>query len=212
MANLNNALTLFEGKVAESERIVSSVEALWQTAPIGSQIRQQINEGQLSALYEMAYLSLFGHWENFLEDCTIRMLAGQGSPSYTPVAVALPKLRTLTAARVRLFGTSRFLLWHDPLRSANRVAVHVSGSPVEAMLRTSNARLQSMAAVRHAIAHQSEDALVSFKVASRSMVGVEHRSPGEFLRAQDHSDPLNPTRWLRKLTDDMRVLANLAAS
>ncbi len=67
-----------------SEQIVSSVEALWQTAPAGSHIRRQINESQLAALYEMAFISLFGYWENFIEDCTVRMLAGQGTSSYSP--------------------------------------------------------------------------------------------------------------------------------
>jgi len=212
MADLRNARRLFEKKVTESEQIVSSVEALWQTAPAGSHVRRQIHEGQLAALYEMAYLSLFGHWENFIEDCTVRMLAGQGSPMYSPSIVLSPRARTLIEARARVLGGRHFLLWYDPSKSADRIASHVSSSPLEAVLRSSSDDIGRMASIRHAIAHQSEDALASFRAASVSMVGVEHQKPGELLRSQDHSDPLNPTRWLRKLTTDLRSFALAATS
>lgn len=212
MPDLRNAHQLFEKKVTESEQIVSSVEALWQTAPAASHVRRQINEGQLAALYEMAYLSLFGHWENFIEDCTVRMLAGQGSPSYSPSIVVSPRARTLIESRARVLGGRAFLLWYDPGKSADRIARHVAASPLEAVLRAASADIENMAAIRHAIAHQSEDALMSFRAASLSMVGVEHTKPGELLRSQDHSDPLNPTRWLRRLTTDLRTYALAATS
>ena len=212
MADLVNARQLFEKRVAESEQIVSSVEALWQTAPINSHVRQQITDSQLAALYEMAFLSLFGHWENFIEDCIVRMLSGQGCTNYTPILVGGSRSQTLTAARVRLLNGRPFLLWYDPVKSADRIATHVSGSPLEIMLRSSETHIQHMAAVRHAIAHQSRDALASFRAVSLVMVGVVHTSPGALLRSQDHSDPLNPTRWLRRLTTDLRSLASLATS
>lgn len=212
MADLGNARQRFEKRVDESEQIVSSVEALWQTAPIGSHVRKQIDEGQLSALYEMAFLSLFGHWENFIEDCVVRMLAGQGCASYAPVIVTAPRMQTLTAARARLLNGRPFLLWYDPLKSANRTAAHVTASPLELMLRASSVQIGNMAAVRHAIAHQSHDAQMSFRTASLAMVGVEHPNPGAFLRSQDHSDPLNPTRWLRRLTTDLRAFATSATT
>lgn len=212
MADLGNARRLFEKKVDESEQIVSSVEALWQTAPLGSNVRKQLTEGQLSALYEMAFLSLFGHWENFIEDCLVRMLVGQGCASYRPLLVSGPKASSLASARAQVLGTQKFLLWYDPGKSADRIARRVSGSPLESALRASLANIENMAAVRHAIAHQSEDAFTSFRDASRTMTGVEYLKPGELLRAQDHSDPLNPTRWLRRLTTDLRTLANIATT
>lgn len=207
MANLENSLLKFTSKVEESENIVASVEALWQTAPLKSQVRAQINEGQLDALYEMAYLSLFGHWENFVEDCTVRMLAGQGSRTYSPVINGASRARTLTEARARVLGNRPYLLWYDPTKSADRVKRHVTNSPLEAVLRAESSAIEEMAAIRHAIAHQSQDAFVKFKTASLSIVGIEHGKPGELLRSQDHTDPLNPTRWLRRFTDDLRGFA-----
>ena len=210
MADLGSASSTFGKRVDESERVVSSVEALWQTAPRQSDIRRQIGDPQLRALYEMAYLSIFGHWENFIEDCTTRMIAGQGCASYAPVIVSPPRAPTLTAARARVLAGRRFLLWYDPVTSADRIATHVSGSPLEATLRSEEAALGSYAAIRHAIAHQSEDARASFEAASAALAGVVHTSPGRLLRTQDHTDPLNPVRWIRKISTELRRLAAAA--
>ncbi|GAA2250088.1 hypothetical protein N1031_19875 [Herbiconiux moechotypicola] len=169
-------------------------------------MRQQITEGQLGALYEMDFLTVFGHWENFIEDCTVRMLAGQGCPSYVPTIAAPPKSPSLTAARTRLLNGRRFLLWYDPKVAADRIAGHVTGSPLELALRGAETGIGQMAGVRHAIAHQPQDALASFSTVSAEMVGVVHSSPGDLLRSLDHSDPLNPRRWLRRLTSDLRIL------
>lgn len=212
MANLENSRALFEKRVNESEQIVSSVEALWQTAPAGSHIRRQINESQLAALYEMAFISLFGYWENFIEDCTVRMLAGQGTSSYSPSIRVPPRERSLLTSRSRVLGGRAFLLWYDPVKAANRVAGHVVGSPLESVLRGSSTHIERMASIRHAIAHRSEDAIASFRVTSLALVGIEYAKPGDLLRSQDHSDPLNPTRWLRRLTTDLRQFAVVATS
>lgn len=210
MPDLGNACSTFGKRVDESERVVSSVEALWQTAPMRSDIRRQIGDPQLRALYEMAYLSIFGHWENFIEECATRMLVGQGCASYTPAIVTPPRAPTLTAARTRVLGGQPFLLWHNPVKSADRIAKHVAGSPLEATLRSEETALERYAAIRHAIAHQSEDARASFEAASAALTGVVHPSPGRLLRIQDHTDPLNPVRWIRKISTEFRRLAAAA--
>jgi hypothetical protein len=99
------------------------------------------------------------------------------------------------------------MLWYDPIKSADIIGGHVSGSPLETVLRSAESSINQMAAVRHAIAHQSDDALTSFRTASVSMTGISYDKPGKLLRAQDHSDPLNPVRWLRKLTTELRQFA-----
>lgn len=210
VADLTNARSLFFRRVSESEQIVSSVEALWQTAPLGSRVRRDITEDQLCALYEMAYLSVFGHWENFIEECLVRMLSGQGCSTYTPALSAPPRARSLGDARLRVLAGKRFALWYDPVKSADRIAIHVTGSPLEAILRGSSVGIEQMAAVRHAIAHKSDDALAAFRAASLALAGVSYGNPGRLLRSQDHSDPLNPVRWLRKMTTNLRDFASTA--
>jgi hypothetical protein len=207
MPDLGNAQAAFDKGVLEAEKVVSNVEALWQTAPRRSDVRRQIGERELSALYGMAYLSVFGHWESFVEECLTRMIAGQGSSSYTPVLLHPPRARTLKDARTRVLGNRRFLLWHDSAAAAARVAQHVTGSPLESTLLAAQKAIDDYAAIRHAIAHRSDDVLQRFEAASQALTGVKHSVPGRLLRTQDHADPLNPVRWLRKISSDMRQLA-----
>jgi hypothetical protein len=206
MPSLANARNTFHKRIDESENIVSSVEALWQMAPRGSQVRHRIGEPQLSALYEMAYLSIFCYWENFIEECLIRMMVGQKSSTYTPT-IAGVKSPTLTAARTTLLGGKQFLLWYNPIAAADRVALQVLSSPLENTLRLHHLRIAEFAAIRHAVAHKSDDAIASFQTSSLSMTGVAHPSPGGLLRNQDNSDPLNPVRWIRVISNDLRQFA-----
>lgn len=212
MADLSTSLTEFERQVTISEGVVANVEALWQTAPPKSDVRRQIGEPQLGALYEMAYLSIFGHWENFIEGCLVRMIAGQGSATYTPQLVAPPRARTLTSARQRVLGNQSYLLWYDPQKSVTRISTHVTGSPLEAAIAAAQGSLERYAAIRHAIAHRSRDSLQQFSAASTALCGVSDRTPGDFLRRQDHTDPLNPVRWIRRISSDLRAIAASATT
>ncbi len=212
MANLHTALATFDRRVTESERVVSGVEALWQTAPLRSDIRRRVGSDQMAALYEMAYLSLFGYWENFIEECLERMLVGQGSASYQPTLITPPRSQTLAAAHVRVLNGRSFQLWHDPGRAADRIASHISASPLETTLRSRQSELEGYSAVRHAIAHRSTDAKSKFEAATSSLCGVQFGSPGEFLRSQDHSDSLNPVRWIRKISAALRSTAAQSVS
>lgn len=209
MADLTLALKRFEHKVQRAEVIVSNVEALWQTAPRGTDVRKRIGEDELCSLYEMTFLSIFGHWENFVEDCLVRLIRGQGTPTYSPVVPA-GRAASLAEARTRLLDGRRWLLWHDPQRNLIRVRQHVTGSPLEQALDASGSQLEDYAAIRHAVAHRSPDALDNFNAAAMKLTGVEHGSPGRLLRSQDHSDPLNPVRWIRVISGDFRSIGAAA--
>jgi hypothetical protein len=212
MPSLINSQSEFDKQVSRGEAIVANVEALWQTAPRGSDVRRQIGANELSALYEMAFLTIFSHWENFIEGCLVRMVAGQGTANYSPTLVAPPKAVSLTAARTRVLGGRPYLLWYDPSRCVSRVQAHVTGSPLETALTGSQVELEHYASIRHAVAHRTADSVRSFHTSSLALAGVAHQSPGELLRTQDHSDPLNPVRWLRKISSNLRVVAAVACS
>lgn len=207
MPDLSLARTGFDKAVSSAEKVVSNVEALWQTAPQGSDVRRQIGDEELGALYEMAFLSIFGHWEAFVEECVTRMIAGQGSAAYTPILMDPPAARTLKEARLRMLGNHRYLLWYDPVTASDRVASHVVDSPLEATLHAAQTSIERYATIRHAIAHRSTDVRRNFEAVSQALTGVKHGSPGHLLRTQDHADPLNPVRWLRKISSELRQLA-----
>lgn len=174
--------------------ILGATEGLWITAPPTSEVRRQLKVGQLEALYEAVYLRIFASWETMLEDLTVYFLAGYRSSGYTPRFATPRPGNTLTASRAALYGTRDYLLWHRASTVATRVSSHLVGCPVETVVDGSADEIDRFAAVRHAIAHASVDARAKFRAASMVMTGYEHKAPGRFLRSEDVSDPLNPSK------------------
>ena len=74
----------FEQSVQSTLQVVAATETLWLSAPPAGAIRQQLKTPQLEAIYESAFLRVFGHWEGFLEEVVVRWMANQKSPSYSP--------------------------------------------------------------------------------------------------------------------------------
>lgn len=214
MADLTTARVQLDKLITRTETIVGNVETLWQFAPLQSDVRKQIGEAELSALYEMSFLTTFGYWENFIEDCVVRMIAGQGCGTYpTPVlAQGQAKAPTLTAARVRLLGNRPFLLWHSPTKCVTQLTSHVVGSPLEAVITANQTDLEYYAAVRHAVAHRSTQTADNFAAASVALTGVGHSTPGLLLRSLDHTDPMNPIRRIRQISNALRAIALAATS
>ena len=174
-------------------------------------IRQQLKVSQLEALYESVYLRIFSIWESFVEDVLVRLMAGYKTSTYQPARVPpCPSLSSIRAARSHLYGTRDYLLWHNPVNSADRAAKYVSGSPVEHVLRSQQVRLQAFADIRHRIAHDSDDSRVKFRNAALMISGGEYGGkPGKLLRATDISDPLNQPKWIRVISYELVDIAQL---
>lgn len=199
----------FAQRVNESLQIVSSSETLWLTAPPASVVRRQLKASQMEALYESVYLRIFSAWESFVEDVLVRFMAGHETPGHRPTRVSsCPRLSSVTSARVYLYGNKDYLLWHNPLTSANRIAGYISASPVELVLRSKQSRLQAFADIRHRIAHDSDDSKAKFSLAALMIAGSEYNGkPGKLLRATDISDPLNQPKWIRVMSDELIGIA-----
>jgi hypothetical protein len=195
----------FARRVDETLKIISSTEVLWLTAPPTSAVRRQLKVGQLEALYESVYLRIFSAWESFIEDVLVRFMSGYSTPTYRPVLVpSCPRARSVRGARVHLYGSRNYLLWHDPTSSANRIARYISGSPVEVVIRSRQARLQAFAAIRHRIAHDSDDSKTKFYAAALMLASSDFGGqPGKLLRAADMTDPLNQPKWIRVIADEL---------
>lgn len=207
--NMPDLATRYRVFVNESLVIVSSTEALWITAPPASAVRQQLKVGQLEALYESVFLRIFSAWEGFLEEALTRFVAGYRTPSHSPVVAAgAVRHRTVSSARAALYGGRTFLLWHDPKQVVRRSQGLLVQCPVETVLQGAQAQLERYAAIRHRIAHSTDDASQKFRQAAQSIAGVDHRGkPGRLLRSADISDPLNPTKWIRRISDDLIALS-----
>lgn len=189
---------------------LSATEALWIYAPPTTAVRQQLKVPQLEALYEAAFLRIFTAWEVVLEELTIRMMARAATQSWTPVAAGGNVLyQRISDSRQALYGTRDYMLWHDPMKVANRIAGRLNGSPLEAQVRASAVWLKDLSYVRHRIAHASNDAVQKFEPAALALTGTTYRgSPGRLLRSLDNSDPLNPARWILRFDTELRSIVN----
>jgi hypothetical protein len=201
----------FSKNVRESLKIIASTEALWLTSPPTSDIRKQLKVPQLEALYEAVYLRIFSSWEAFIEDVLTRFMSGYRTTAYGPLpAPTCPPSQTIKAARAILYGNNNYMLWHDPNRSANRISKYVTGSPLETTLRSQQARLEVFAAIRHRIAHSSDDARVKFDAAATTLAGSQYGGrPGRLLRAADLSDPLNQSKWILRISTELVAAAQV---
>ncbi len=194
--------------------LASATEALWLSAPPASTIRRQLKATQLEALYEATFLRQFTIYEAFLEELLVHLLARYPTTAYIPIAATGRRLETtLVAARAAIHGGQDYLLWHNPVKVRARVSRFLSASMLEARLLQHEQALQDLAAIRHHIAHGSADSKAKYAAAATRMTGV--RTPGtvgHLLRANDVSDPLNPTKWIRRLTDTFAdIVRDLAA-
>jgi hypothetical protein len=195
----------FERNVNDALTIIASTEVLWLTAPPASDIRKQLKVPQLEALYEAVYLRIFCAWESFIEDVLVRFMSGYATKTYKPtLAVNCPQHKRISSARSHLYGSKDYLLWYNPGRSADRVSKYVAASPLESVLRSQQSRLEIFAAIRHRIAHDSDDAKVKFDTAAMTLAGSRYEGrPGKLLRAPDMSDPLNQPKWIRKISTEL---------
>jgi hypothetical protein len=201
----------FARYVGDSLAIIASTEVLWLTAPPASEIRKQLKVPQLEALYESVYLRIFSAWESFIEDVLVRFMSGYMTGTYQPVlAQGCIQSSSIRAARVSLYGPRGYALWYDPIRSADRVAQYVTGSPLEAMLRQQHVQLKTFATIRHRIAHDSDDAKAKFKAAALLLASSQYSGrPGKLLRAPDMSDPLNQPKWILRISTELIDVAHL---
>ena len=200
----------YRSAVAAALGIARAGDIIRDLSKPGSRARRELSVARLDALYEMAYLRIFVGWEYFVEASFLRMMCGYQSPIWTPgFSSGKARLTTLSAARIALYKGRRYLLWHNPKDIRDRSQEWFDTGPHELVAISSFSRLEWFAAVRHRIAHGSDDARSQLDIATINLCGRRFRgsSAGRFLRAWDEST-MPRQRWLSTVADE---LANLAA-
>lgn len=171
--------------------------------------RAHLTPARLESLYEMAYLRMFVSWEAYLEQVFLRYLCGYSSRYGTaPLNSGISYFSTLANAENALYGNSAFLLWHNPSTVADRSRQFFRLGTIENVVSSSTARLNALAAIRHRIAHDQDDARRKFDSATMMFTGKRYRGsqPGSFLRDWDTS--VAPSiRWLDSLGRELAGLA-----
>lgn len=167
---------------------------------------------RLEFLYEFAYLRVFASWEAALESIFYRSLCGYASRSGQEKVVCGRYYASLAQAQAAVLAAETrgkvpktFILWHNSSRIIARCKTHISSGPPhsfpalqETAMASNLARLDALAAVRHRIVHDQEDARKKFDNATRLFVGKTYPAsrPGKFLRDIDPGSPTPHRKWI----------------
>lgn len=199
--------------VTDVERAVGLARAgelAWLDAKPGSVTRRELRGTRIDVLYEMAYLRLFVGWEIFLEDTFLRMMCGWSSPVYSPtLASPHSPFGTIASARNALYEGKDYLLWHNPHAVRHRCNKWFQHGIHAQVVASSEARLEWFAAIRHRIAHGSDQVKREMNSASTGLAGRRYpgASAGRFLRDWREAEPLQQERWLKSIADELSGLA-----
>jgi hypothetical protein len=201
----------FATDVDRAVGIARAGELAWLDAKPASVTRRELRGARIDVLYEMAYLRLFVGWEIFLEETFLRMMCGWSSPLYTPALVSPHRpFGTISSARSALYGGKDYLLWHNPGVVSKRCNKWFQNGIHAQVIASSEARLEWFAAVRHRIAHGSDQVKREMNTASTGLAGRRYpgASAGRFLRSWREAEPLQQERWLRAIADELSRLAH----
>jgi hypothetical protein len=204
----------FRHEVEHAVGIARAGELARNTSPRGSIARRELSPKRLAALYEMAYLRIFVSWEVFLEDSFLRMMCGWSSPIHLPsLRTPYRPFQTISAARAALLDGRDFILWHNPDKVSQRCLRWFDNGVHSRVVASNEARLEWFSAVRHRIAHGSDQVKSQMNAATMGLAGQRYpgASAGSFLRDWRKSEPLVQERWLRSIALELMELAGQIA-
>lgn len=177
--------TAFRHQVDAALLIARAAELARDTLPPRTAARLLLTPTRVDAIYEMAFLRIFVAWEVFLEESFVRMLCRWGSAIWQPALIdTTRRFNSLAVARQTLYDGRPYILWHNPQYSVDRAQKWFVNGPHETVVASSMARLDWLAAVRHRIAHGSDDARAKFDLAAIQIAGRRYpaASAGRLLR------------------------------
>lgn len=162
-------------------------------------------------VYEAAYLLIFAAWEGFLEDTFLRFLCGYGNTAGSmTLHPGKAFSQDLSYAKTALYNGSPYLLWHNPSQVVRRAQRWFISCPHEIVINAAISDIEDFAAIRHFVAHRSDDCEQKFDAAARRLsgTGVLGRRAGRFLR-KNTVDPVTGIQmpWINRISDDLHRYA-----
>jgi hypothetical protein len=171
-------------------------------------LAREWNLNKTELLYELTFLRLFIQWEKFLEQTFFRYLCGYSSSKGQQTMVRGFYYKTVLEAQAAVLGGQDYVMWYNPVRVVARATKFLSISTHQTVLSSNIARLEGMAAIRHRIVHEQEDAKNKFDQATNMFVGKRYKGsrPGRFLRDKVAIGPVTQ-RWLDLFATELLGLA-----
>lgn len=162
-------------------------------------------------VYEAAYLLIFAAWEVFLEESFVRFLCAYeniaGPMTLQPGKNFSPDL---SHAKTAVYNGRAYILWHNPTLVVSRAKNWFVACPHETVINAAINDVEDFAAIRHFVAHRSEDCKQKFDSATRRLsgTGVLGQRAGRFLR-KDTVDPVSGIQmpWINRISIDLHRYA-----
>jgi len=169
----------FRGRLAEALSLVQTAEA----STTFTHVRRLY-------IYEAAYLLAFSAWETLLEQSFLRFMCGYRNTAGVLVSTAAyTRQRSVADAYTELLRVSprapAFLLWHSPHFVIPRSQLCFVTGPHETVIASARQDIADFAAVRHHVAHRSEDTEAKLQAAALRLSGAQIPGgrAGRFLKA-----------------------------
>lgn len=166
-------------------------------------------------VFEAAYLLIFSAWEAFLEEVMIRFIAGYGNKTgkmtLQPGRAFQPNLSDAKAA---LYGSKSYLLWHSPDYPIKKSQTWFINASPQTVISSAYSDIANFAAIRHYVAHRSNDCQAKFDNATLALSGsvITGSRAGRFLR-KTTIDPVSGVtlQWIQRIGEDLRRYAKQIA-
>ena len=203
--------TTFRTKVDPTLAVARMTEILRNHPRVGHMVREELTLHRCCLIYELAYLRLFGLWEQLLEETIVRYLCGYTFKGHANKVIGGP-LNSLTSARARLRQNRAYVLLHNPdavIRHLNRLFAR---NRIRPTILSFSQSLQHFAHIRHRIAHDHADARHQFDSTSMYLTGRRYRGgrTGVLLREWTTFRGAN-VRWLQRIGEELKGIASQLA-
>jgi hypothetical protein len=179
-------------------RAIESAEALNTTVMAGTAIRGRmpgrLHPEQATRVTELAFMSVVAAWETFLEDSTIRYMAGATCDSGHAPSLRLGRCKSLDHAYQVYAGTSDYnpskdyIDWRSPKAVGDRARLYFEGgNPYAGVFTSYTDKILDANKIRDRIAHASSKASNQFMDVARRLRGAglhQGYRVGDLLRSQ----------------------------
>ena len=171
-----------------------------------------LNESTVDMVYRMAFLQVFSLWEVFLEESFCAFVMREPTRSGFCEAGLIVSARTAEQARNAVLGGAPYVSWANPPVAVAACKRVVTAGRHESVLTSAATDLESLAKIRHAVAHSSQHSKREFESAAIALGGLpkQTRQVGGFLRATTVIGT-KAEKWLTRLTKKLTNLAQQVA-
>lgn len=177
--SLNTVSRTFITRVQSSADLYGTVEEFALGTWHSIQGWEVLYPGQARRIVALAFMNLVVGWEEFVEACFVRYLAGSSAPSGWKPKLRLSACKSLDHAYALIAGradfdvTKQYLNWSSwPEVESRALVFFPRGKPFTALSEMQRQRLKDAQIIRNRVAHSSSKCREDFKQVARQFCGL----------------------------------------